>query len=168
MLFSRYAGVMTLLWCGTGLAFAQTAPVQQLPNQQSDVIKPGAIAAKPGPATSFTGKVTVLELVRPVSPGRAGVGLVTFQAGARSHWHTHPAGQTLYVTQGCGWTQREGGPVQRICKGDTVYVPPGIRHWHGATDTTSMTHLSVTETLGGHAVDWAEKVSDAQFKGPSE
>lgn len=119
----------------------------------------------PGPAANFTGRVTVEPVVNPDPPGRAVLGLVTFAPGARSNWHTHPAGQSLYITDGCGWTQREGGPVIRVCKGDAVYVPAGVRHWHGATDTTSMTHLSISETLDGRNVDWAEPVTDAQFLG---
>lgn len=117
----------------------------------------------PGPATNFTGQVTVEPIVTPDPPGRAVLGLVTFAQGARSNWHTHPAGQSLYVTDGCGWTQREGGAVSRICKGDAVYVPGGVRHWHGATNTTAMTHLSISEALNGRNVDWAEPVTDAQY-----
>lgn len=147
----------------TGVAGAQTAATPQ-----PGVVKAGAVAPKPCPVKYFTGKVTVAELVKPTPPGRAGTGIVAFQAGARSNWHTHPAGQTLYVTEGCGWTQREGGAVERICKGDTVYVPAGVRHWHGATDRTAMTHLSMTETVEGRNVDWAEPVSDAQFHGPAK
>jgi len=117
----------------------------------------------PGPPANFTGRVTVEPVVSPNPPGRAVLGLVTFAPGARSHWHTHPAGQSLYVTDGCGWTQRDGGAVSRICKGDAVYVPAGVRHWHGATDTTAMTHLSISETLDGRNVDWAEPVTDVQY-----
>lgn len=151
-----------LLFNGSGAALGQAAPAPP-----PGVVRSKTVSPKPGPAKYFTGKVTVAELVKPLAPGRAGTGLVTFQSGARSNWHTHPAGQTLYVTEGCGWTERAGGPVQRICKGDTVYVPAGQRHWHGATDRTTMTHLSITETVGGRNVDWAEPVSDVQFHGPS-
>jgi quercetin dioxygenase-like cupin family protein len=155
--------VLTALLGGnTGIAVAQTAA------PQPGVVKAGAVAPKPGPTQYFTGKVTIAELVKPMPPGRAGTGLVAFQVRARSNWHTHPAGQTLYVTEGCGWTQREGGVVTRICKGDTAYVPAGVRHWHGATDETAMTHLSIAETFDGRNVDWAEPVSDAQFHGPPE
>lgn len=122
----------------------------------------------PGPTANFTGRVRVEILVQPDAPGRAALGLVTFSPGARTNWHSHPAGQSLYVTDGCGWTQREGGPVERICKGDVVYVPARVRHWHGATDTTEMTHLAISETLDGRNVDWAGPVSDAQFLGGSQ
>lgn len=116
-----------------------------------------------GPAANLTGRVTVEPVVNPDPPGRAVLGLVTFAPGARSNWHTHPAGQSLYITKGCGLTQRQSGPVMRVCKGDAVYVPAGVRHWHGATDTTAMTHLSISETLDGRNVDWAEPVTDAQY-----
>lgn len=144
-----------------GLATAQTAPAPQ-----PDVVRAGA-PAKPAPAQYFTGAVMLTELVKPTPPGRAGLGFVTFPPGARSHWHTHPGGQTLYILTGCGWTQREGEPVKRVCAGDTVYVPAGVRHWHGATATTAMSHLSVAETVDGRNVDWAEPVSDAQYHGPT-
>ena len=121
--------------------------------------RPGA----PGPASFFTGQVMATPLVAPQPGGRSGLSLVTFQPGAHSNWHTHPGGQILYVTDGCGWTQREGGPITLICKGDVAYVPAGVRHWHGATSTTAMSHLSVAETVEGKNVDWLEPVSDAQY-----
>lgn len=132
----------------------------------AQAVHAGSIAAKPAPAIYFTGDVTLRMLTSPTAPGQAGTALVSFSAGARSHWHTHPAGQTLYVTKGCGWTQEVGGPVQRICSGDTVYVKPGVKHWHGATATSSMAHLAISETRNGKNVDWMESVSDAQYRGP--
>jgi quercetin dioxygenase-like cupin family protein len=132
-----------------------------------DVVRAGSTEAKPGPADTFIGRVQVRLLTNPTAPGQASTALVRFEPGARSHWHTHPAGQTLYVTQGCGWTQVEGGPVTRICKGDAVYVKPGVRHWHGATATTAMTHLAISESRGGKNVNWMEPVTDAQFRGPA-
>jgi quercetin dioxygenase-like cupin family protein len=113
---------------------------------------------------SFTGDVSVRILAKPQPPAQASVGSVTFTPGARSHWHTHPAGQTLIVTDGCGWTQEAGGPVRRICKGDTVTVAPGVRHWHGATANGAMTHLAITETVDGRNVDWKEPVSAAEYQ----
>ncbi len=89
---------------------------------------------------------------------------VTFEPGARTAWHTHPLGQTLIVTVGCGWAQREGGPIEEIWPGDVVWFPPGEKHWHGATPTTAMTHIAVQEALNGKAVDWMEKVSDEQYR----
>lgn len=122
------------------------------------------IEAKPAPADNFTGTVTLKALAKPQPPGQASIGLVTFAPGARSHWHTHPAGQTFIVTDGCGWTQKQGGAVRRVCKGDVVTVAPGVKHWHGATATTQMAHLAVTETVGGRNVDWLEAVSGADYR----
>ena len=89
---------------------------------------------------------------------------VTFEPGARTAWHTHPLGQTLIVTAGCGWAQREGGPVEEIRPGDVIAIPAGVKHWHGATPTTAMTHIAIHEQLDGKAVDWLEKVSDEQYR----
>ena len=96
---------------------------------------------------------------RPVSPGRS----VTFEPGARTAWHTHPLGQTLIVTAGCGWAQREGGPIEEIRPGDVVWFAPGEKHWHGASPTTAMTHIAIQEKLDGKVVDWLEHVTDAQY-----
>jgi len=134
--------------------------------QAQTIVKYNAIVAKPGPAATFTGRVTVRRLTSATPPGQAGTALVTFAPGARSNWHTHPAGQTLHVMRGCGWTQEWGGPVALICRGDTVYVEPGVRHWHGSTTTTGMSHLAISETLDGKNVNWLEPVTDTQFKGP--
>lgn len=125
-----------------------------------------AVEAQPGPSDWFTGRATVRPLASATAPGQAGMGLVSFQPGARSRWHSHPAGQILYVTEGCGWIQEEGSPVRRICNGDAIYTRAGVRHWHGATNTTAMSHLAVTETVGGRNVDWMEPVSPAQYHGP--
>jgi quercetin dioxygenase-like cupin family protein len=89
---------------------------------------------------------------------------VTFEPGARTAWHTHPLGQTLIVTNGCGWAQREGGPVEQIRPGDVVWFEPGEKHWHGATATTAMTHIAIAEALDGKVVDWMEQVSDEQYQ----
>lgn len=132
----------------------------------AEVVPAGSGKVMAGPASSFTGKVAVRLLTSPTSPGQAGTAMVTFAPGARSNWHTHPAGQALYVTDGCGWTREAGGPITRICKGDMVYVRPGIRHWHGATSTTSMTHLAITETLEGKNVSWQEPVRGTDYHGP--
>jgi quercetin dioxygenase-like cupin family protein len=137
------------------------------PDQQT-VARAGSLPALPAPMSNFTGRPTVRALANPVAPGRAAFGEVTFPAGARSHWHTHPAGQVLYVLKGCGLTQQEGGPVTRICQGDTVYTPPGVKHWHGATPDGEMVQLSVTETVDGRNVDWLEPVSDAQYPGRAQ
>ena len=99
----------------------------------------------------------------PPEPARVARRCVTFEPGARTAWHTHPLGQTLIVTAGCGWVQREGGPVEEIRPGDVVWFPPGEKHWHGATPTTAMTHIAIQEALDGKAVDWMEQVSDEQY-----
>jgi quercetin dioxygenase-like cupin family protein len=96
-------------------------------------------------------------------PTRLSGGQVTFEAGARTMWHTHPLGQTLIVTSGLGWAQREGGPIEEIRPGDVVWFPPGEKHWHGATATNAMTHIAITESLDGKNVEWMEKVSDEQY-----
>jgi quercetin dioxygenase-like cupin family protein len=131
------------------------------------VVPSGSGKVTAGPANWFTGRVTVRALSSPTSPGQAGSALVSFRPGARSNWHTHPAGQILYVTQGCGWFQAEGRPVSRICQGDTVYVDPTMKHWHGATATTAMTHLAITEQVGGQNANWLERVSASQYRGPT-
>jgi quercetin dioxygenase-like cupin family protein len=91
-------------------------------------------------------------------------GRVTFEPGARTAWHTHPLGQTLVVTSGCGWVQREGGPIEEIHPGDVVWFSPGEKHWHGATPTTAMTHIAIQEKKDGKVVDWMEQVSDEQYR----
>jgi quercetin dioxygenase-like cupin family protein len=97
-------------------------------------------------------------------PARAAGNAVTFEPGARTAWHTHPLGQVLIVTFGCGWAQREGGPVEEIRPGDVVWFQAGEKHWHGATATTAMTHIAIQEALDGNAVDWMEKVTDEQYR----
>ncbi|HEV2703218.1 MAG TPA: cupin domain-containing protein [Steroidobacteraceae bacterium] len=99
----------------------------------------------------------------PPAPARTFTAYVTFEPGARSAWHTHPLGQTLIVTAGCGWTQCEGGPIVEIRAGDVVWCPPDHKHWHGATPTTAMTHIAVTETLNGIGVNWLQKVTDEEY-----
>jgi quercetin dioxygenase-like cupin family protein len=97
-------------------------------------------------------------------PARVGGAIVTFEPGARTAWHTHPLGQRLIVTSGCGWVQREGGPIEEIHPGDLVWFEPGEKHWHGATPQTAMTHIAIAEALDGKAVDWMEKVTNEQYK----
>ena len=116
-----------------------------------------------GAADYFTGAVRIDALFELPEPARARGASVTFEPGARTAWHTHPLGQTLIVLSGCGWVQREGGPVEEIRPGDVVWFPPGEKHWHGATPATAMTHIAIQEALNGKAVDWMEKVSDEQY-----
>jgi len=132
-----------------------------------EIHRSGSRPSNEGPADWFTGRVRVDPLFEAPAPGRASGASVAFEPGARTAWHTHPLGQTLIVTGGCGWVQRVGGPVQVIRPGDVVWFAPGEKHWHGATATTAMTHLAVQERLDGKAVEWMEKVSDSQYQQPA-
>ena len=117
-----------------------------------------------GPADWFTGAVYLDMFATPAEPSRVQAANVHFAPGARTAWHTHPLGQTLFVTAGCGWAQREGGPVEEIRPGDVVWFPPGEKHWHGAMPKTAMSHIAIQEKLNGSPVDWMEKVSDEQYR----
>ena len=129
-----------------------------------DIQRSGSRPSGQGPAEWFTGRVRIDPLFAPPDPYRVAGALVTFEPGARTAWHTHPRGQHLWVTAGCGWAQREGGPVEEIRPGDVVWFPPGEKHWHGATATTAMSHVAVQEKLDGSPVTWLEPVSDAQYR----
>jgi quercetin dioxygenase-like cupin family protein len=129
-----------------------------------DITRPGDEPSQQGPEEYFTGHVRVDTLFGPPEPSRAAGALVTFEPAARTAWHTHPLGQTLIVTAGLGWAQREGGPIEEIRPGDVVWFPPGEKHWHGASPTTGMSHIAVQERLNGSAVTWMEKVTDAQYR----
>lgn len=117
-----------------------------------------------GPAEYFTGRVRIDPLNNPPAPARAVSVSVTFEPGARTAWHTHPLGQTLIMTSGCGRIQCWGGPIEEIRPGDVVWIPPGEKHWHGAAATTAMTHIAVQEQLDGKTADWMEHVSDEQYR----
>ncbi len=112
----------------------------------------------------FTGAVRIDPLFSPPDPARVAMALVTFEPGARTAWHTHPLGQTLIVTGGFGWVQREGGPVEEIRPGDVVWFLPGEKHWHGATARTAMSHIAIQEKFDGSPVNWMEQVSDEQYR----
>ena len=127
------------------------------------VTRNGAQRSSKAPEQYFTGAVRIDPLFQPQAPARYSAAYVTFEAGARSAWHTHPLGQTLVVTAGTGWVQQEGGAKQEIKPGDVIWMPPGVKHWHGATSTNGMTHLAITESLDGKNVQWMEKVTDAQY-----
>jgi quercetin dioxygenase-like cupin family protein len=128
-----------------------------------DIKRNGSQPSSKGPAEHFTGNVRIDPLFQAPNPAR-GLGVsVTFEPGARTAWHTHPLGQNLIVTSGCGWVQSEGSPKQEIRPGDVVWIQPGEKHWHGATATTAMTHIAILEHLDGKNVDWMEKVSDEHY-----
>ena len=120
-----------------------------------------------GPADWFTGTVRIDPLFGASAPARAAGNAVTFEPGARTAWHTHPLGQTLIVTFGSGLVQRQDGPIEVVRPGDVVWFEPGEKHWHGASQTTAMTHIAIQEALDGKAVEWMEKVSDEQYQATS-
>jgi quercetin dioxygenase-like cupin family protein len=128
-----------------------------------DIIRIGSQSSVQGPAEWFTGTVRVDPLFQPNNHRRAAAATVTFEPGARTAWHTHPLGQTLIVTAGVGWAQREGSPIEEIRPGDIVWIPPGEKHWHGASPTIAMTHIAIQEQLDGKVVEWMEKVTDTQY-----
>jgi quercetin dioxygenase-like cupin family protein len=130
-----------------------------------DIKRIGSQPSGKGPAEYFTGQVRVDPLNSPPHPARATMALVTFEPGARTAWHTHPFGQTLIVTAGAGWVQRDGDARMEIYPGDVIYFLPGEKHWHGAKADTAISHIAVQETLNGSAVDWMEQVTDEQYNG---
>jgi quercetin dioxygenase-like cupin family protein len=134
--------------------------------QNITIARSGSQPSSQGPAEYFTGSARVDPLFPVAEPSRMAGARVTFEPGARTAWHTHPLGQTLIVTAGTGWVQQWDGPVQEMREGDVVRIPPGRKHWHGATATTRMTHIALQEQLDGKVVDWMEKVSDEQYRRP--
>src|SRR5438445_8496981 len=130
-----------------------------------DIKRTGSQPSAKGPAEWFTGSVRIDSPFQGSAPARVAGAIVTFEPGARTAWHTHPLGQTLVVTFGCGRVQREG-PIEEIRAGDVVWFEPGEKHWHGASQTTAMTHIAIQESLDGKAVEWMEKVSDDQYRRP--
>lgn len=131
------------------------------------ITRPGDTPSGLGPADWFTGTVRIDPLFAAEPPGRATGAHVTFEPGARTAWHTHPAGQTLIVTFGRGLAQRDGGPVEEIRAGDVVWFPAGEKHWHGAAPDTAMSHIAIQEAIDGTTVTWLEQVSDQDFNGGS-
>jgi quercetin dioxygenase-like cupin family protein len=130
-----------------------------------EIRKSGSQPSGRGPEEYFTGAVRIDPLIEAPDPARVTAASVTFEPGARTAWHLHPLGQILIVTAGCGVVQRWDGAAEKIRPGDVVWIPPGERHWHGATATTAMTHIAIQPALAGKAADWMEKVSDAQYEG---
>ncbi|MEO0943355.1 MAG: cupin domain-containing protein [Pseudomonadota bacterium] len=130
------------------------------------ITRNGSVPSKPGPSDYFTGQVRMDMEFNTQPPARLGGVRVTFEPGARTNWHTHPLGQTIIVTEGHGWARIEGETRVDLHPGDIITFPPETRHWHGATDTTAMTHIAIAENLDGRRVDWAEPVDDAEFLAP--
>jgi len=129
-----------------------------------NITRNGSRPSGKGPAANFTGAVRVDPLFQAPEPARVTGGLVTFEPGARTNWHTHPLGQALVVTAGLGWVQREGSPVEEIRPGDVVWIPPGEKHWHGATPATAVTHIAIQETMNNSTGEWLERVTDQQYR----
>lgn len=150
--------VVTML---AGLAQSRQ-PTAPAPAQR--IIKSGTVVSVSGPAENFTGRVRVDPLTAANESINTSTAYVTFEPGARSAWHTHPAGQYLVVTAGAGLTQEWGKPVQELRAGDVLWCPPGVKHWHGAAPTTALTHIAVTGNQTGKSVQWAEKVTDEQYQ----
>jgi quercetin dioxygenase-like cupin family protein len=128
------------------------------------LIRNGDQASIIGAPSNFTGNARIDPLFPARAPSRVSAGYVTFQPGARSMWHTHPLGQTLVVTAGTGWVQEVGGEKKVIKPGDVIWTPPGVKHWHGATATTGMTHMAIQESLDGKNVEWLEPVTEVQYE----
>ncbi len=158
-LLAASGGLMAPAGAGGGAGFAATERTMRM-----QITRAGTQPSRPGPADWFTGTVRIDPLFQAPEPARVSGGHVTFEPGARTAWHTHPLGQTLIITSGLGWVQREGGPVEEVRPGDVVWFPPGEKHWHGASASTAMTHIAIQEAIGGKNVDWLEKVSDAQYR----
>jgi quercetin dioxygenase-like cupin family protein len=128
-----------------------------------EITRVGSKPSIKGPVDWFTGAVRIGSLFDPNHARRAAAATVTFEPGARTAWHTHPLGQTLIVTSGVGWVQREGGPVEEIHPGDVIWFEPNEKHWHGAAANNGMTHIAIQENLNGKLVEWMEKVTDEQY-----
>jgi len=141
---------------------SRTSPVQN--PKTIEIARSASLQSNKGSDQYFTGSVEVQQLFPGHDPSRTSGGTVTFEPGARSAWHTHPLGQILIVTEGTGWIQQWGEPIEEIGKGDVIWIPPGVKHWHGATPTMAMTHIAIQEQLNGKAVQWMEKVTDEQYR----
>ena len=129
-----------------------------------EIKRSGSQPSSKGQAEYFTGNVRMDPLIQAPAPARVGAVNVTFEPGARTAWHSHPLGQTLIVTAGCGLVQSWGSSIEKIRPGDVVWCPPGEKHWHGATGTTAITHIAIVEKIDGKSAGWMEKVSDEQYQ----
>jgi quercetin dioxygenase-like cupin family protein len=149
----------------TGAAKTEVSPTVSVQRSQTiNITRSGSRQSSQASTQHFTGSVRIEPLFDAHDPSRATGGRVTFEPGARTAWHTHPLGQTLIVTAGTGWIQQWGGPIEEIREGDVVWIPPAMKHWHGATPTTAMTHMAIQEQLNGKNVEWMEQVSDEQYR----
>ena len=156
--------LMVTLFVSAGV-LADEAPAEEGGKKSQTISRSGSQASVKGPAEYFTGNVRIDPLFPANDTAHYSGSYVTFEPGARSAWHIHPAGQHLIVTSGVGRTQEWGGPIQEIKAGDVIWCPPKIKHWHGASPTTAMTHIAVTGAVNGKNVEWMEKVSDEQYNG---
>ncbi|MEG3136115.1 cupin domain-containing protein [Rouxiella sp. T17] len=151
----------------TAVVMSMLSPLALAESENKMNLKITASGSQPsqaGPESYFTGKVRVDAPFSGSGEARIGGATVTFEPGARTAWHTHPLGQTLIVTLGRGWLQEEGGEIREINQGDTVWIPAGVKHWHGASPENAMTHIAIAESLNGSPVEWLEKVTDEQYK----
>jgi quercetin dioxygenase-like cupin family protein len=164
----EFIAALSVLTAAPGLEAAGWNMIQQASNQRKgygmEIKRVGTQPSAKGPSDWFTGPVRIDMLFLAPDPALVQGASVTFEPGARTAWHTHPLGQTLIVTAGCGWAQREGGSVEEIRPGDVVWFSPDEKHWHGATSTTGMTHIAIQEKLNGKVVDWMEHVTDQQYR----
>lgn len=160
--FPLSLAALCLLFSGT--VFPASIHAEEQTTRRQTVIPAGSRPSSIISNQNFTGTVRLDPAFRTQAPARAYGSYVTFEPGARTHWHTHPLGQTLIVTFGTGLTQEWGGPIHVIRQGDVVMCPPGVKHWHGAAPDAAMTHLAIGERLDGKSVEWMEKVSDEQYR----
>ena len=153
--------VLAIFSAGLVAAATHSEPTNSRSSLHVDRV--GSLPSKAGPPEWFTGKVRIDMQFQRELPSRVAGAVVTFEPGARTAWHSHPLGQTLIVTFGKGWTQCGNGPVTEIAAGDIVWCPPGVRHWHGATATTAMSHIAIQEAIDGKTADWMDPVSDREY-----
>ncbi len=160
------SGFGALAAAGILRAGAQEQPTSSAKQEDGSIVikRNGSQPSGKGPADNFTGAVRVDGRFQAPDPARVSGASVTFEPGARTAWHSHLLGQILIVTSGRGWVQHWGGPIEEIQPGDVIWIPLGVKHWHGATPTTAMTHIAIVERLEGKSTDWMEKVSDEQYR----
>lgn len=151
-------------WVAMPIVALDTYAADVASGNAMSIVRNGEQASITGAPTNFVGAARIDPLFPVRAPSRVSAGYVTFQPGARSMWHTHPLGQTLVVTAGSGWVQEAGGEKHSIKPGDVIWTPPGVKHWHGATSTTGMTHMAIQESLDGKNVEWMEPVTAQQYE----